>query len=698
MGQLSFQYPEYYIILCLLLGVGGAFLLYFKSKSLADRPEWQRFLLAVLRGLSLFFLGLLLMNPVFKRYISDLKKPQLAIAIDQSVSMIHKDSTWVNEFNNNLENTISKLSDKYQLSKYYFGATSSEKAISYNQSKRTNIDDVLTNISDKADPQLLKAVILFSDGIYNNGKNPYYNDLIQNTPFYSIFHGDSTQDKDLLIQRVYHNDIIYSGDKFSIQLDLQAWQCNNNQINLKLERLENNIWKTIYNSTEQINSNTYFSNKEIINDESAAGIYKYRAVCSSIDGERNTRNNSRSFFIEVLDARKKVLIYALGPHPDISAIKNALESNKNYQVDIKFATQNIEKLETYNLVIFHQLPSNTVSISPIINKLNTYKTARLFILGSSSNLNEFNIDQDIIKIISSGSNTNEAQSIVNAVFNNFTLSETLQKNLRIYPPLNTPFGNYETDPTASILLYQRIGQIDTKYPLFLFNDRNGIKTSVLCGDGIWKWKFQENIQSNNFDAFFELITKSVQYVSSKEDRRKFRVSANKNILNETEDLIFNAELYNDNYEQINIPDVSLILKSSEGKSYDFNLGKKDKYYELNIGTFPAGEYTYIAKTEWNNKSLQASGKFSIQEDDIEISNLVARPDLLRGLAEKSNGKFFYKNQLDELSNLLNNEEQNKPILFQTLDIRQIIERKWILFIILLLLSAEWFLRRFWGSY
>lgn len=698
MGQLSFQYPEYYLFFCLLIGIGGAFLLYYKSKNLADRPEWQRFLLAILRGLSLFLLCLLLLNPIIKRFKNDLKKPQAFIAIDQSASMHSKDSSWVKNFNSSLNQLSNQLSEKYDVKNIFFGAAASEKNIDFGQSKRTNIDDAFQRIADEADPQLLKSVILLSDGIYNSGKNPYYNKLLQMSQVHTIFHGDSTQEKDILIQREYHNEIIYSGDKFSCQFDLQSWQAEGENIQFTLERQEGNLWKKIHESTDKIDKSNYFITREIIHESGKPGIYKYKASCKTISGERNTKNNSRFFFIEVLDARKKILLYAAGPHPDLSAIKSSLESNKNYEITIKFPPEIPEKLESYNLIVFHQLPSNTQNISSILSRINSIKTSRVFIVGQATNLNEFNQSQDLIRITGSGNNPNEAQPLVNSNFTLFTLSDNTTQACTGFSPVNAIFGNYDPDPVANVLFYQKIGKIDTKYPLILFNEKNGIKTGAICGEGIWKWKLGNYARANNFDAFNELITKIIQYNSIKEDRRKFKASPNKNILTETESLIFNAELYNDNYERINNPDVTLSIQSSDSKTYNYNLGKKDNYYEQNIGTLPPGEYTFSAKTAWNNKALNSDGKFSIQEEDIELNNLVARPDLLRGIAEKSGGQSYSKSGLEELSTLLLNENKNKPILFQSIDIRQFIDHKVLLFFILLLLGLEWFLRRFWGSY
>ncbi|MBK7226793.1 MAG: hypothetical protein IPH96_15810 [Saprospiraceae bacterium] len=69
--------------------------------------------------------------------------------------------------------------------------------------------------------------------------------------------------------------------------------------------------KKLHESTELIKSNPFFVAKEVLLEASSVGLQRYKVVTSTIQGERNTKNNQRDLFIEVLDAKKKVLIYAL---------------------------------------------------------------------------------------------------------------------------------------------------------------------------------------------------------------------------------------------------------------------------------------------------------------------------------------------------------------------------------------------------
>lgn len=698
MDQISFQYPIQYLFIGFFLAIGAGFLLYYKTRQLVDRSDRDKFILASLRVIVVFLLFFLLMNPMIKRYNQEIKKPVIALAIDQSRSMIQKDSSWIKAFIKNLNDFESRITEKYEVHKLGFGLNAQAfKGFQFN-SLGTDLGSSLDYISDQADPAYLKGIVLFSDGIYNSGKNPLYHPMTDLVPVYGIIHGDSTQEKDLSIQRVYHNDIIYSGDKFSIQVDILAWQCDPSKYNFKLSRFENNNWVSLIEEEEKIEKTNYFITKNLVSYTDKPGIYKYKVQCSAIKGENNQFNNSKEFFVEVLDARKKVLILAHSPHPDISAIKESLESNKNYEVKIKYPKDPLDKLEELSLVIFHQLPNTSTDLSGILSRLDAMKISRIFIIGQQTEISIFNQKQNLVKITGNNRNSNESQAIYSDLFNSFTLLPSTLINLSRYPPLTAPFGNYQLESNANVLLYQRIGKVDTKFPLWVFGENGGIKTSVICGEGIWKWKLNDYVQSNNFNSFYEILSKSLQYTSTKEDRRKFRISIGKKVFSESEQISFNAELYNDNYERINKPDVSLKLISSDNKVYDFTFGKKENFYELNAGSLPEGEYRYVGSCDWNNQKLNSEGRFQVQSNPLEFTNLVARPDLLRGMAEKSGGKTYQKDQMPELAELLMQDEKSKPIIFQTLDTKPLIDRKWIFFLIFLMLGLEWFFRRYWGSY
>ena len=87
MENISLQYPSWYIIFCLALGLGYALLLYFRDKTFKDQPDFLKRIMAFFRFLTVSLLSLLLLSPLLKSLITDIKKPVIVIAQDQSESV-----------------------------------------------------------------------------------------------------------------------------------------------------------------------------------------------------------------------------------------------------------------------------------------------------------------------------------------------------------------------------------------------------------------------------------------------------------------------------------------------------------------------------------------------------------------------------------------------------------------------------------
>lgn len=131
------------------------------------------------------------------------------MALDESKSMVVKDSSWLKDYKAGEQELLNVLSDKYELTTYSFAQTvRTENRFQFSESS-TDIEGLLDKVAAESDFQQLKGCILISDGIYHQGRNPLYHPLTKSIPFHTIFVGDSTQDKDLSIQRVFHNDIIF---------------------------------------------------------------------------------------------------------------------------------------------------------------------------------------------------------------------------------------------------------------------------------------------------------------------------------------------------------------------------------------------------------------------------------------------------------------------------------------------------------
>lgn len=694
--EFIFQYPIWFIIFCLALGAIYAGVLYFKSTSFDEDSFGFKYLkptMAALRFLSISLLSFLLLSPLLKSRYIDKIQPKIVITHDNSSSVLigfkSMDSTaYINSF----KTMQNALENKYELDFYAFADKIYKKDTLDFKGKKTNISNTLQEINGNYFNQNIGALILASDGIYNEGINPIYTDF--SFPIYAIALGDTNQQKDLKASYIGANKIAYLGDKVEVKADIEAF-------NLKGKKYE----VKVYNKTNGVYSKSFSIEKEYIEQKlsftiaaNSLGMQKYTLQLTQLEGEITYENNSIDFYIDVIDSRQKILILAQAPHPDIAALKQSISLNKNLDLDIQYIKNNISNFSKYNLVILHQLPSVKNKAAQVFSELKKEKIPFLIIAGSQTDFTAFNTSQDIVNIKSNGQNTNDASAFVDANFNLFSLDENTRSKIENFPPLVVPFANFKTAANAKIILKQKIGSVQTDFPVLSFQDINGVKAGVFIGEGLWRWRLHDYLENESHEAFDEVFSKTINYLALNSDKRRFRVSTPKNAYFETEELVIDAELYNESYELVNEPEVSLNLKNEKGEDFPLSFSRTNNAYQLKTNNLPVGEYVYEAKVNYANKNYTASGLFSIQALQLEALQTKANHQLLYQLAEKTGGKVFYPNQLDELQELILNKEDIKPTLFETYKTRPIINLKWIFFLIVSLLSVEWFMRKYNGSY
>lgn len=244
-----------------------------------------------------------------------------------------------------------------------------------------------------------------------------------------------------------------------------------------------------------------------------------------------------------------------------------------------------------------------------------------------------------------------------------------------------------------MLMNQRIGKLPVEKPLLLFGEDGQRRIAILTGEGIWRWRLEDFQENSSHEAVDELITKSIQYLLSAEDKRKFRVYASKNSFDENEHVILNAELYNDAFELLNTPDVNISLNNKNGKSYSFVFSRTLNSYLLDAGELVAGEYNYTAGTTLGNVKHLAEGKFTISRQDSEYRQSIANHQLLFAMAKQNGGRMLFPSQLDDLPAMIRENEHVKSVFYENPKYSELIDLKLLFFVILALLSLEWISRK-----
>jgi hypothetical protein len=698
--EFIFQYPIWFIGFCLLLGFVYAFVLYYKSDDFSDDSIQFNYIkkgLSFVRFLTVSILAFLLLSPLVKTRFIDKIKPSIVIAHDNSSSINlgfkKLDSA---RYINSLNKLHNAFSDKYQLDFYRFSDKLTTKDTLDFKDKKTNISNVLTELNGNYYNRNVGAVVLATDGIYNEGQNPVYTDF--SFPIYAIALGDTSIQRDLKITKVNANKIAYLGDNLQVIVNIESYNLNN-------ESYKISIFKHFKGQKNLVQSKNLQIKNDYTEQESTfelkinnIGIQRYSVEVSKLAEEVTYNNNSSNFYIDVIDSRQKILILANAPHPDLAVLKQSISLNKNFDLKIEYANQRTSNLNDYNLVILHQLPSTKHPSNNVFAKIKKDKIPYWLITGSATDYQLLNTIQTNVSVEPSAENRNDATAFYNKNFNTFTLDPNTSIKLKRFPPLVVPFGSFNPGAGSTALLFQQIGMVETEYPILSFSENFDVKSAIFIGDGLWRWKLHDFVENKNHDAFNEIFIKTINYLALKSDKRKFRVATAKNLFYEGESVVIEAELYNQNYELINTPEVALMLKNEKNESFPLVFNRTSNAYSIKTTNLPIGNYNYLARTTFNNKKFTAEGAFSIKSLQIEALQTKANHKILYQLAEKTGGKVFYPNQLDQLKELLLNRKDIKPTLYESFKTRSIINLQWLFYLLLILLSIEWFTRKYFGGY
>ena len=671
---------------CLALGIGYAFLLYSSSSHL---NKTLRNSLFALRALAVAILSFLLFAPLIRTIDKTIEKPLIIIAQDNSASILISKTADFNpqSYSNQLRELEKALSADYEVRSFNFNSDIKNGLDLKYDGKLTDISSVFKLVNDQFSNRNIGALILASDGIYNRGANPQYESKNLKASVYTIALGDTTAKRDILISNVNYNNITYLDNQFQVEISIEAYQSRGSSSVLSVSDNSG----LVFSKPVAINSNEFRLTIPLTLLAKRKGIQQFNIRLAPISNELSTRNNLQTIFVEVIDGRQKVLIIANSPHPDLTAIKQSIEINKNYSAKIVLADDASKNdIEEASLIILHQLPSINNSAQDIL-RLSASKPL-FFILGAQSNISGFSSAQSVLGITSSGT-MQEAIARFPHDFYAFTLNEASKLRIQNFAPLLAPFGSYGLKGPATVLLTQQIGKLSTRMPLLVFGEDSQRKAGVLAGEGIWHWRLEDFQESSNHDAIDELIGKTVQYLSTRDDKRKFRVYAAKNTFDENEHIILNAELYNDAFELVNTPDVNISLKSKAGKGYSYVFSKTGNAYTLDAGVLPAGEYVYNAGTELGKTKHSANGTFVITQQEAEFKQTIANHQLLFVMAQQSGGKMIYPDQLQDLPKLIKANENVKTISYEGRKYEELINLKWIFFLIIGLLTVEWFSRK-----
>jgi hypothetical protein len=462
---------------------------------------------------------------------------------------------------------------------------------------------------------------------------------------------------------------------------------------------------------------------ELVYVPQTAGEYKVTLKALPQPGELVTTNNELSTFVTVLDGGLNVLYLEGTARPEMSFLRRSLDASPDIRVD--FQRIDVQKPQTkpadlielfepgkYNVYILGDLDASAFTeaeMSALSEAVD--RGAGLIMLGGMHSFGPGGYaGTPLADVLPIQMTRLERQRFGEGLRSDvhlpgplkirpagtgggvdFVTQLSTENNRAVWdklPPLDgaNKFGRLK--PAAHVLAETAAGQ-----PVLVAQEAGNGRVLAFAGDSTWQWVMQGHgdLHKRFWRQIVLWLARKDESTSGsvwiKLDQRRFqpggRVEFSAGARNAQQEPVLDAQIR----AEIILPDASRRSVAMSRQS------------EHSVGTFfetqAPGDYTVEVTATLAGESLgTARARFLVYQQDLELDNAVADRGALDMLAKMTGGESLAPEQLPGLLDELKKVPEQLQIAVQT---KRPLWDGWPLFLLLLvLLGAEWFLRKRWG--
>ncbi|WNJ16629.1 VWA domain-containing protein [Pontibacter sp. G13] len=709
--NISFTYSPLFLLLIVPLAALAAWWMYRGTRDLL--PRGVQMFLTGLRFLALCLIGLILLQPVITTLTRLTYPPIVAVLQDQTESLaVQRDSQFVRQqYPEQLKAFLSAFpTEDYQVDLYGF-STGLEGVVSPDSLRfdqvGTNLSDVLSDVEDLYQNQNLGAIVLVSDGISTAGVNPVYTVDGIREPVFTVLLGDTTTQQDLKIKEVLFNEIAYLETETPIRANIQSSGYKNAQVKVSLK----SAGKVLDSETIKIGENDPEVSVDFLIKPKEVGIRQYVVEVSRLDQEITYRNNVQQIFINVLETRVKIGLFAGGPHPDLGALRMAFDRDERYEL-VEFIHKSPStfyndpgnaNLEEFDLFILHNFPVNSQD-RPWVTKLSELvkeqKKPVMYWVGQRNDLRIMGPLFEDMALAPSGFTPKSEEVIADFSreyrdHSTFTFEDSWLRWINSAPPIFRNQSTWQPKTTAEVFATAKIKNIALDYPVFALQNHLGRKNMVFVGENFWRYRQHSFVETDDFEMFDEWLFSVIKWLIVSDDKRKFKVAPTKKMFTGSEPVFFKGQAYDDSYNPISGVEIKMKLTAPDGKVTDYYLNEASQgQYFLELANLEQGTYRYAAEGFRNNVSIgKDRGQFSIGRSNVEHYQLQANRDLMEQLALRTGGEFALAQDFPALAADIQALPGLKPVIDYKKARKPLLDFWWLMVILLSMLSIEWVVRK-----
>ncbi|MGD8748469.1 MAG: hypothetical protein PVI44_08375, partial [Balneolaceae bacterium] len=631
----------------LLIFAGVSFLSWWSYNSITGIRKIYRYLLIILRTLAFFILLVLLVNPFFKKETNYSQKPSILVMLDNSASTgLEKENyKGIPSYKQVLEELNLTDSSEVRYQFYSIGnevRRSTPKLMSFD-ADQTNLSEATRAIEENQ--ANASAAVLISDGVFTKGQNPTFETGKIDIPIFTVGLGDTTFQKDVLVNSVTTNSTGYLHSKQTVTATISSNGFRNKSFPVILQKGTQSI--ATQTVTPTINNSSQEVTFELPLEE--VGLQQFMISIPKMNEEWTGANNTQLFSVDVLDAKQKILSLAFEIHPDVRFVRSLLLKDKNIQLTSRTwlngnrfveGTLNVDP-DTLDLVIIHGYPKTGLG-EALKQQLSTIAQKVPLIVAATPLFGPQRFEQEIIPL---PVNVTGSWSYSNVLIhpelepNAHPIMELPTVTYDRIPMISAPLTNLDNTPGPTKLFSSNYQGRDTQKPVLVVQELGNKRFSLFTGFGWFRLEQSTNPQVRDFVE--KLWINTVSWSATDPENKKLKVQPSQQSFTGSEPVVINAFLNNERGEVESDASVDISVSSDSVEARFYSMDNKGAgRYQLNLGAMPEGIYSYEATAKKGSREIDTQkGEFAVAHSNAEFINTIRNARLLKQLSERTGGTY-----------------------------------------------------------
>lgn len=685
-----------FILILGILAIAIALSYWQYRSTIPNITNMQRSILFILRFLTIFLLIFILFKPVLdlryqKRYV-----PTTQIYLDKSLSIAVTDSTLDPEYQ--MAALMKSFSSLANCSFYAFNddvnKINTENGFSF--SGPTNFKKVFNHLNKSKTEQAL----IISDGFVTEGGYPQLLEADKEIKLYTLGTGLEQTQQDFFISHVDFEPLTYLNETQNIRIKIGSRRLKEKSAVDVQFRVQG---KVISRKKMMLDSSNAFQNVDFEFTPRKLGLTKIQVNLKSSLSDYNELNNSRNFLTTVLKKKLTIAIYSARADYDGKFIYQILKSepdfNCHYYIersDGSFGTNVYpDKNNDPDIFILQNYPgagTPSRNLKYIENLISNRKSSLLLLIGNSTRLDKLNslipflpfknLSLGNIQIEKAGYSINS-----NPLMDLFGISQMNQNFWQNIPPIFQFKQELPLKSNVTTLVHS------AKKPIIVQYEKTAYRNITFIGQGFWRWHFLLQEKPNLNFGYRNLLINCIRWLGDKQEMKQVQLSSGSSRAYVGQPIKLEGFLYDAAFKPIADGQINIKVKTTLGMEHILAQQDSNGLYISEYRPISEGRVRFIAEG--------TRDQLSIGFDSIEVEVLPLEKEFLYSginesylsdIAENHGGRYFHMTQIDSLIKALEPSSQTRIVESQI----DLWNHFYLFLIILILILAEWVLRKRFG--